>query len=179
PNGWPQQIMPSLMELDLGDALPEAVVGMEPGAVLVRLETPGQDFYARRPPRQCAQIRLGPGRPFPAQGVPQRHVARQRIVVLQRRRLVQDLVRGHAPTLSHVEWPGSAEVLEEPQLSLAQAAHAQSQLRPAQQVCQRRQRPILDLAAAEVQDDAGAILLQDALQELAGAAELQFPVDAE
>src|SRR5207248_4340961 len=110
---------------------------------------------------------------------PQRHVARRRIVVLQRRRLVQDLVRGHAPTLSHVEWPGSAEVLEEPQLSLAQAAHAQAQLRPAQQVCQRRQRPILDLAAAEVQDDAGAILLQDALQELAGAAELQFPVDAE
>src|SRR5438552_17848901 len=98
------------MELDFVDARSEAVVGTKAWAVLVRLEPPGHYLRAGGSPRKGAHLRLGPASPFPAQPIQQREVACQRVVALQRRRLVQDLVRGHEPTHSHVDWAGRATV---------------------------------------------------------------------
>src|SRR5438552_327355 len=162
------------MELDFVDARSEAVVGTKARAVLVRLEPPGHRLGAGGSPRKGAHLGLGPASPFPAQPIQQREVACQRVVALQGRRLVQDLVRGHAPTLSHVEWPGSAEVLEQPQLPLAKTAHAQTQLRLAQQIRQRRQGAVFHVAGAEGEHDAVAVFAQDLFQQLPGVVKMQL-----
>src|SRR5438874_162713 len=167
------------MELDFVDARSEAVVCTKARTVLVRLEPPGHHLRAGGSLRKGAHLGLGPASPFPAQPIQQREVACQRVVALQGRRLVQDLVRGHEPTLSHVEWPGSAEVLEQPQLPLAKTAHAQTQLRLAQQIRQRRQRAVFHVAGAEVEHDAVAVFVQDPFQQLPGVVKVQLAVDLE
>ena len=88
----PHQLVPGAVELDLVDAVAVAVVGAQLGLVLVRLEAPA-DRLARAADRaQLAGAVLGPLGALAAQRLDQRPVGVEGVVVLQRRRLVEDLV---------------------------------------------------------------------------------------
>ena len=88
----PHQFVPGAVELHLVDPVAVAIVGAKLGLALVRLEAPA--IVCREPQiapssRACSSAHSAPSR---AQRLDQRAVDVEGVVVLQRRRLVEDLV---------------------------------------------------------------------------------------
>jgi len=99
------QLVPRRVEIDLVDAVSETIVSAQARRVLVRLETERQHLLRRRGPRKSADLVSGPGSALAPQRLFEHLVARQRIVVLQRRRLVQHAVTRHGATVPRVTKP--------------------------------------------------------------------------
>jgi hypothetical protein len=106
----PQQLVPRGVEGDLVDAVAESVVGSKAGRALIRLRAP-----ADRPGRAGERPYLvraigGPPATLAIECLDQDAVGGKRVVVFQRRRLVDDLMggglgarmldRGHGTSLS-------------------------------------------------------------------------------
>ena len=82
------------VELDLVDPVAEAVVGAEPRRVLVRLAAPALGDGAPRERADFLGVVLCPAGALAPQRLDQHAIRLEDVVVLERRGLVQDLVRG-------------------------------------------------------------------------------------
>ena len=105
----PHQFVPGAVELDLVDPVAVAVVGAELRLLFVRLEAPADRLVRAADRRELAGAALGPLGTLSPQRLDQRPIGVERVVVLQRGRLVEDLVglprglaldRGHARILA-------------------------------------------------------------------------------
>jgi hypothetical protein len=88
----PHQFVPGAVELDLVDPVAVAVVGLEDGLLLVRLEAPADRLAGAADGRQLACPTLGPVGSLTPQRLGQRTVGVEGVVVLERRGLVEDAV---------------------------------------------------------------------------------------
>ena len=94
PDAGAHQLVPGGVELDLVDAVSEAVMGNERGLVLVRLAAP---FTGLRGAGERADLRdpvLGPVAALAPKRLDENAVRLEDVVVLERRGLVQNLVGG-------------------------------------------------------------------------------------
>ncbi len=114
----PHQLVPGAVELDLVDAVAVAVVGAQLGLLLVCFEAPADRLVRAADRAQLPHAVLGPIGALAAQRLTQRPVGVEGVVVLQRRRLVEDLVGlrcgalggCHEPILAGNRGAGQAEV---------------------------------------------------------------------
>src|SRR5262249_25421853 len=90
----PHERVPRRVELDLVDAIPESVVRPEHRRMGVRLVAP-RDGLAAGDRAEAAAALLGPPAALAREPLAERAVLEEDVVALERRRLVQDLVRGH------------------------------------------------------------------------------------
>src|SRR4029077_8441536 len=101
----PHQFVPGAVELDLVDTVAVAVVGAQLGLLFVRLEAPADRLGGAADGAQLARLLLGPAGALALQRLGQDAIGVEGVVVLQRRRLVEDLMgaarlalrRGHRP----------------------------------------------------------------------------------
>jgi hypothetical protein len=93
----PHQLVPGGVELDLVDAAAEAVVGAEGRLSLVRLEPPADHLGGAADGPEFPAALLSPAGPLAAQRLAQWAVGLEGVEILQRRRLVEDLMGLLAP----------------------------------------------------------------------------------
>jgi hypothetical protein len=84
------ELLVGRVELDLVNAVAEPVVSPELWRVGVGLETPADGFFSAGEPTQLVQVRESPGRALSLERLAQRPVREEKVVVDERRRLVQD-----------------------------------------------------------------------------------------
>ena len=97
-----QQLVVGGMELDLVDAVAEAVVRAQHRRVDVRQPPPLDRLLAARQAPEVGQAVEGPRRALASRRVDQRRIGGEDVVARERWRLVEDLVggrRAHAPSL--------------------------------------------------------------------------------
>ena len=104
----PHQFVPGAVELDLVDPVAVAVVGAQLGLLLVRLEAPADRLRRAADRPQLARFVLRPAAALALQRLAQDAVGVEGVVVLQRRRLVEDLVRLGGPALGGGHSPDCA-----------------------------------------------------------------------
>src|SRR5467141_2013996 len=83
--------MPRGMEVHLVDAVAKPIVGMELRRVLVRLEAPGDRLLGAGELPELAHPAMSPAGAFALEGLAQGRVSLKKVVVDQRRRLVEGL----------------------------------------------------------------------------------------
>jgi hypothetical protein len=89
------QPVPRGVEVDLVDAMPVPIMGLQPRLVAVGLVGPALRFGRARQPAEPVEVAGRPRRALALDGRQQRRVGRD-VVVDQRRRLIEHLVR-HEP----------------------------------------------------------------------------------
>src|SRR5260370_14067238 len=99
-DGDLHESVPCRMELRLIDAVAEAVVGVELGRVGVRLKAPGDRLLSAGEPSELVDGVLRPRATLTLERLAQGRVGVEEVVADERRRLVGDVVRAHAPTPS-------------------------------------------------------------------------------
>jgi hypothetical protein len=88
------QLVPGGMERHLIDAVAIAIMGVQRRRILVRREAPADSLRRSRAPPNFAQPCRRPARALTRHAFAQWRIRREEIVIHQRRRLVQHLVRG-------------------------------------------------------------------------------------
>ena len=96
-----EQLVPCRVKLDLVDAGSVAVVGLQLRGVFVRLDSVPANFGTAGERSDRPQPLLGPVGSLALDGLDQRPVGLEDVVVDQRRWLVGDLVRVRAAALEH------------------------------------------------------------------------------
>ena len=84
----PHQLVPRRVDLDLVDALAEAVVGAEVRRVRVGLEAPVDRLLGPGQATELVDQVVGPGAAFALQGLAEGRVGLEDVVIDERRRLV-------------------------------------------------------------------------------------------
>ena len=88
-----QQLVPGRMELYFIQAVAEAIVSVQCGRVPVRQFTQTQGLRASHQGAEFADRTFGPGSALSSQCLLQRQVSGEEIVVIEWRRLIEDLAR--------------------------------------------------------------------------------------
>src|SRR4029077_6762892 len=88
------QFVPRGMKFHLIGPVTESVMRMQHRWILVGLKSPANSLLGTHQPPEILDLRFSPPRPFSLDSTGQNAIGREEIVVHQRRRLVQHLMRG-------------------------------------------------------------------------------------
>ena len=113
-DGDLHQPVPRGVELDLVDAVAEAIVGAQLRRVGVGLESPGKGLFGAGEAAQLEHHVLRPGAALPFEGLAQRAAGLEQVVVDERRRLIQRSVHRCNRLLARQRLTSAHERIERP-----------------------------------------------------------------